>query len=102
MRIEDDYVFCGDAGALYAGDNPLPDFRRFLKLAEKRKGLLPQWWSVAKREECERMGMVGKQWSSLLCAMEKTDVVEHYGDPLMPMKLRALGEKVYGEKVSRW
>ena len=98
MRIEDNYTFAGDACGLYAGQNPLPDFRRFLNLAEKRKGVLPLWWSPAKRKECERQAVVGK-FSNLNGAVEKHDIVENYGDPLMPMKLRSLAEKIYRKKT---
>lgn len=28
--------------------------------------------------------------------MEKSDVVEYYGDPTMPMQLRKLAERIYG------
>jgi splicing suppressor protein 51 len=38
----------------------------------------------------------GDGWSSLSRAVEKSDIVEHYGDPTMPMQLRMLGEQVYG------
>ena len=95
LRIEDDYTFSGDAGGLYAEENPLPDFRRFLNLAEKRKGPLPEWWSAANRKKCERLATDRKQWSCLYFAVEKSDVMEHYKDNLMPMKLRMLAEKIY-------
>lgn len=40
------------------------------------------------------------QWSDLHCAVEKGDIVEHYGDGMMPMKLRLLAEKIYGKGIS--
>lgn len=30
-------------------------------------------------------------------AVEKSDIVEHYTNPMMPMTLRVLGEKIYGK-----
>ncbi|KAJ9604573.1 hypothetical protein H2200_010686 [Cladophialophora chaetospira] len=97
MQQEDDYVFSGDVDmdSLYGGapDSRSP-FRRFLKQAEKRKGLLLAWWSKEKAQECVKAGMRGG-WSSLRHAIEKSDITEHYGNPLMPMQLRMLGSAIY-------
>ncbi len=99
LRVEDDYSFSGDTRGLCNGDDPLSDFQDFLDLAETRKGLLPSWWSDAKRRECEKRAVGTTEWSDLNAAVEKQDVIEHYGDPTMPMKLRLLAEKIYGEKI---
>ena len=99
MRVEDDYKFAGDTRGLYNGDDPLPDFQEFLDMAKTRSGILPSWWSDAKRKECEKMAVDEAEWSDLNAAVEKQDVIEHYGDPLMPMKLRLLAEKIYGKKI---
>lgn len=69
-------------------------FRRFLRLAEKRAGLLPSWWSLEKAVECTDFGL-SRGWSSLASAVEKSDIMEHYGNPAMPMQLRMFGEQVY-------
>ncbi|KAJ9652709.1 hypothetical protein H2201_009203 [Coniosporium apollinis] len=98
LRMEDNYNLEGDADvdSIYGG---APDgrqgFRRFLRLAERRRGLLPSWWSPEKAAECEAVGMNGG-WSSLSSAIEKSDVIEHYSNPNMPMQLRMFGEQVYG------
>ena len=99
MRVEDDYKFAGDTRGLYNGDDPLPDFQEFLDMAETRSGILPSWWSDAKRTECEKMAVDAAEWSDVNAAVEKQDVIEHYGDRLMPMKLRLLAEKIYGTKI---
>ena len=99
LRIEDEYVFGGDAGGLYAGEAPLPDFRRYLTRAEKRGGVVPKWWSREKRKACEKRAVDRAQWSDVNSAVEKADIVEHYGDSMMPMKLRMLPEKVEGSNV---
>ena len=101
LRVEDDYTFTGSIrhDSLYGGGQPIKDFRRFLDKAEKQKGLLPGWWSAAKRRECEKVAVDKKGWSCLAFAVEKSDVQEHYGNPLMPMRLRVLAEKVYGRPV---
>ena len=100
MRVEDDYNFRGDTNGLYNGENPLPDFRRFLDLAESRGDILPAWWSKQKRQVCERSGIDSRRWSDLNSAVKKQDIQEHYGDHLMPMKLRMLAETIYGTGVN--
>jgi splicing suppressor protein 51 len=61
--------------------------------------MLPKWWNKEKRAECEKLGMTAGQFSSLRGAMEKSDVLEHYKDPWMPMKLRILAERIYGRAI---
>lgn len=101
FRMEDNYNLEGDADmdSIYGG---APDgrqgFQRFLRLAQKKSGLLPSWWTRDKVAECVAVGMMRRNngWSDLSRAIEKSDVVEHYGNPLMPMQLRMFGEQVYG------
>ncbi|KAF9207770.1 hypothetical protein BGZ49_010592 [Haplosporangium sp. Z 27] len=98
LRMEDMYNFGVDAEAdsVY---NLSPDgskgFMRFLKLAESRPGLLPTWWSKKKAIECLNFGATGS-WASLASAVEKSDLIHHYDDAMMPMQLRMFGEQVYG------
>lgn len=99
MRIEDDYSFAGDTRGLYNEDDPLADFQEFLDMAEIRNGILPSWWSDGERMECEERAMDTSQWSDLNSAVEKQDIIDHYGDATMPMKLRLLAEKIYGKKI---
>ena len=68
-----------------------------MDLAEKREGILPSWWNAEKRRECERMAVDAEGWNDINCAVEKGDIMEHYGDNLMPMNLRFLGEKIYSK-----
>ncbi|KAI0403554.1 hypothetical protein F4802DRAFT_598948 [Xylaria palmicola] len=98
MRIKDEYGFEGNAAAdsIYGGlPSSLPGFRKFLRAASSRAGLLPAWWTPAKQKECEALG-ASADWSDLRCAVEKSDVIEHYGDPRFPMQLRMLAEKILG------
>ena len=99
LRVEDDYSFRGETSGLYNQENPLPHFRKYLDLAESRQGVLPKWWSKEKREACEKLALDSSQWSDLNCAVEKSDIQEHYKDNMMPMKLRILAEKIYGKGV---
>lgn len=97
MRVEDEYTYgCNNIG-IYAGQDPRPAFKEFLDLAEKREGILPSWWNAEKRRECERMAVDAEGWNDINCAVEKGDIMEHYGDNMMPMNLRVLGEKIYGK-----
>jgi splicing suppressor protein 51 len=96
MRVEDEYVFGGNTIGIYNGDKPLPEFKKFLSLAESRQAILPPWWSPAKRWECERLAVNGT-FSNIHGAVEKSDIQEQYNDNMMPMKLRVLGEKIYGK-----
>jgi mitochondrial splicing suppressor protein 51 len=97
LRVEDEYAFgCNNIG-IYAGEDPRPEFKKFLDLAESRNGILPSWWNADKRKECERMAVDSSGWNDINCAVEKDDILDHYEDNFMPMKLRVLGEKVYGK-----
>lgn len=98
MRMEDQYVFEGecDLDSIYGGRaSSKKGFRHFLRRAEKAHGVFPSWWDEGKAIECENAGMCGG-WSSLTSMVEKSDIVEHYGDLNMPMQLRMLGEQIYG------
>ncbi|KAE8441276.1 hypothetical protein EG329_005542 [Mollisiaceae sp. DMI_Dod_QoI] len=97
MRVEDEYKFAANTMGIYNGDDPLPDFKEFLDLAESRSGLLPKWWNQKKRKECIRLATGGDEWADISCAVEKPDIQEHYGNGMMPMMLRVLGEKIYGK-----
>jgi len=97
MRMEDEYTFGANNFGFYGGESPVPVFEKFLDLAEKRDKLLPSWWNKEKRKECERLAKGGDSWADISCAVEKSDITEHYGNPMMPMQLRILGEKIYGK-----
>lgn len=77
-------------GTIYAGEpSSEPAFRAMLR--RMKKGFLPDWWSADKEEEC-----VSIHAQALTHAQEKADIQETWSDPMMPMKLRMLGEKVFG------
>lgn len=97
MRVEDESVYGGNTIGVYNGENTLPLFKKFLSLAESRQKLLPTWWSSVERGECERLAESGSQWSDINCAVEKSEIQDHYNDNLMPMKMRILAEKIYGK-----
>lgn len=70
------------------------DFRRFLDLAEKQLGVLPNWWSDQSRLECEENAML--QDLEVNVNNVENVIIQEHKDVLMPMKLRLLGEKIYG------
>ncbi len=43
------------------------------------------------------MGMNMGQWHDLRAAVEKGDIIKHYGDSQFPMQLRMLAEAVHGK-----
>ena len=73
LRVEDDYMYRGEAHGLY-DENPLPDFRSFLDLAESRTGVLPRWWNEDKRMICEARALDKKNWCYIGYAVEKSDI----------------------------
>ncbi|CAH0057614.1 unnamed protein product [Clonostachys solani] len=102
LRVEDEYKMEGkiDNDSLYAGSGSgLKGFRRFLDCVASHAGLLPSWWHAEKRACCERLGMDPSQWQNLCCAVEKSDIIEHYGMPYFHMELRMFAEKVLGSGI---
>ncbi|KAK7943092.1 MYND domain protein, partial [Apiospora aurea] len=99
-RRTSDYVkFDGlaEAGSVQGGaTDPESSFRRFLQAVEAKPELLPPWWDDTKKEACVQLGRSGDAWSHLRRAVEKAEVVEHYGDTSFAMQLRLFGEQVFG------
>ncbi|KAL2866659.1 uncharacterized protein BJX67DRAFT_381595 [Aspergillus lucknowensis] len=96
--MDDQYIFEveTDVDSIYGGaSDGCAGFRRFLHRMEKKRGLLPSWWSPEKAAECVKFGM-RDCWSSLASAVGKSDIIEHYGNSIMLMQLRMLGEQIYG------
>jgi splicing suppressor protein 51 len=105
MRQEDMYTFHADTmtGTIYNGEaSSVLAFRDFIKKAKEIHGFLPPWWTDAKLKECIRLSRSGelKDDFSLSGAQEKSDIQETWADTQMPMKLRMLGERVYGTAPS--
>ncbi|KAB8209300.1 hypothetical protein BDV34DRAFT_232543 [Aspergillus parasiticus] len=99
MKMEDQYTIEGevDEDSIYSGRPDSRDgFRRFLRLVEKKRGLLPSWWSPEKAKACVAYGLNKDNWSSLDCCAKKGDFIEHYGDSTFPMQMRMFGEQIYG------
>lgn len=99
LAESDDHDYEGhvDQDSLLSGTQPdsRKPFRRYLDQAAQKPNLLPPWWNNAKKEECIQFGL-NAEWSNLRYAVEKPDIIEHYGDPKMPMQLRMLTEAIRG------
>lgn len=98
LRKDDEYKFNGDASGLYSEDDPLPDFQHFMTQAEACGDVLPSWWNQDKRRSCEKLALSDK-WCNINCVVVKSDIIEHYGDRLMPMRLRMLAERATGRHL---
>lgn len=100
MKVEDDYVFDGELtpGSLYTGaPHGLRGFRHFMRAVETKPGLLPPWWDPAvHHRRCEGLGMDQTDDHGLMFAIEKKDIIEHYGDVRFPMQLRMFAGSVFG------
>ena len=101
--MEDDYQFNGDVAidSILDGGNAraaLRGFDKFLRKAEKRQpSVLPPWWSKQKGQECRAFFSIVKGHFSASNPVEKSDIVEYYGDPTMPIQLRLLAQKILGK-----
>ncbi len=91
LRAQDDVIFSDSHGPVQSAG-----FNRFLRLAEGRRSILPDWWSAEKAAECETFGATAGPWSSLATGTNKAGIIAHYRDDLASMQLRMLGEQVYG------
>lgn len=104
MRVEDQYVFTGDVSmdTVYGGapDN-IRAYGKFFARVQRKSGLLPEWWTAETLMECIIFGLQhgDPNWGGLNGAMEKSDVVEYYSDPTMPMQLRKFAEQVLGRRA---
>lgn len=99
LSVEDLYnlEYINEEDSVYVGaPSGLIGFHRFLKEVAAKPGLLPPWWTSAKVKNCEDLGMDASQWNDLRCAVEKADIIKHYGHYKFPMQLRMFGEDVYG------
>jgi hypothetical protein len=84
---------------IYAKEDPVPLFKDYLDRGEKSRAF-PVWWNSEKRKQVVRMSLDKESGKSINDKLLRLQVIENYGgDNIMPLKLRALSEKVYGEFV---
>jgi len=104
LRVEDERAFAGNLVGIHNNEDSIACFQKFLDLAEAREGVLPPWWSKEKRGECEELGKIKGGWSDLSRGVQKVDLQNHYKDPLMPMRMRYLSERIYPKRLFeiRW
>lgn len=98
MRQDDEYKHDGKnmSGTIY---NLEPTSEKaFCTLVHKAwavPGLLPPWWNDASLQKCLSYAH-GSPGFSLAAVQEKHDIQETWADDHMPMKLRMVAERVYG------
>jgi len=101
MRQEDEYALEGNLmeGSMYGCDegdaSSEPAFREFIRKAQAVPGLLPPWWKETSTDDCIEYARNSPGFS-LQSAQEKSDIQKKWGDDRMPMKLRMVAERVYG------
>ncbi|KAF9931057.1 hypothetical protein FBU30_010886 [Linnemannia zychae] len=100
LRMEDNYVFDGDADvdSIYGGGDGAQGFKRFLELAERQNGLLPPGWNAEKKVAALQFGQAPPDYL-LSTAVNKGSIIDRYGNTIMPMQMRMFGEQVYGTGV---
>ncbi|KAF1809741.1 hypothetical protein P152DRAFT_461129 [Eremomyces bilateralis CBS 781.70] len=97
LRQEDDYKFSGEFSMETEDGASGRPFRRFLAKAKSRNGVLPPWWTAQDDEDVLSMGLSrNEEWARFNAGVEKSDIIERYGNPQMPMQLRLLGEQIIG------
>ncbi|KAJ2996686.1 hypothetical protein NUW58_g716 [Xylaria curta] len=95
LRVGDEHAFEGKTA-----ESSISGFREFLRLAASRAGVLPPWWDAEKQKACEDFGVDSSRWQNINRAVQKGDIIEHYGDPRFPMQLRMLAEMVIGRGIA--
>jgi splicing suppressor protein 51 len=98
LRQEDEYNLDGElmTGTIY-NQEPSSEkaFRSFIGKAKKVSGFLPPWWDDNSLKRCLGYSRNSADFS-LRHAQEKHDIQETWSDNQMPMKLRMVAERVYG------
>ncbi|KAL8685839.1 MAG: hypothetical protein Q9218_007515 [Villophora microphyllina] len=96
IRVVDDRMLGGNAYlASFAA------FQHFLDMAERQQGLLPSWWSRAKRMQCEKVASNHRGWGYLKKDVDNDTITRHYKTAKALVELRMLTEKVYRKPGSR-
>lgn len=98
MRQEDECVLEGGSmsGTIYDQESSSEKaFRALIRKTKAMPGILPPWWDEQSTGKCLNNARNSPS-SSLACAQEKHDIQERWADSKMLMKLRMLGERIYG------
>ena len=97
MRVEDEYVFRGDARGLYGDMDPMMDFLAYMGKAKMKGGTLPDWWDNDAEVDCVKMAKRKNRPACIYFAVERSDIKEEYSDPMMPMQLRMVAKEIEGK-----
>lgn len=97
ISLSDSLLTVNFAYSIYGQEDPLPHFKRYLRLAAKHKAL-PEWWDASVDVGAIVKTAVSDEWADIRYCVEKSDIQEHY-DATMPMFLRMLAEEIYKKSV---
>ncbi|QDS76966.1 hypothetical protein FKW77_005488 [Venturia effusa] len=99
LRADDEFNFQRKTppDSLYGGARSgIGGFEEFLRLASRPNlGVLPPWWNDEAAEKCKEFGK-----KTLKQIVDKAGVIDEYGQKMMPMQMRMVGEDVYGTNVT--
>lgn len=98
MHQEDEYCFEGNhmPGSIYDQEPSSEEaFREFIRKAQAVPEYLPPWWKETSVDDCIAYARNSTGFS-LAAAQENQDIQKTWGDDRMPMKLRMVAERVYG------
>jgi len=98
MRQQDELSIDGTRmpGSIYANEpSSEKAFREFIRKAHAVPGYLPPWWKEETVDDAIKYARNSTGFS-LAIAQEKQDIQKTWGDDRMPMKLRMVAERVYG------
>jgi mitochondrial splicing suppressor protein 51 len=103
LRTNDEYNMTGDLDErLVPGYMPDEDddhpFEEYLVEAADKPGLLPAWWSADHVKKCLDFGSKNNYYD-VFGLVEKSDIIEQYGNNVMPMQMRMFAEQVLDEPL---
>lgn len=101
LREADDFVYADARNneSIYNGrHNSFPPFCRYIDRAEA-KGLMPPWWTLAKRADCENKSLdqSDDNYQDIHIIARDIDIIPAYKEPIMLTQLRMFAESVMGE-----
>ncbi|KAJ5767030.1 uncharacterized protein N7511_004646 [Penicillium nucicola] len=76
------------------------DFGLYLRQAEKRGDLVPEWWAGDTGVECMLFASSNDDWSSAVVDISEERIMGFYPELFMPLQMRIFAEQVLGIGLS--
>ncbi|RDW72369.1 zinc finger MYND domain-containing protein [Aspergillus mulundensis] len=92
-HADEDSIYASGVSDGYAG------FSRFLRLVERRYGLLPDDWSYSDVVDCVNYGL-RNEWSDLNGKVNETSIFAYYGSQSVVAELKIFAWQIYGWDVT--